>query len=122
MFNFGKIRHKNGSFFTNDIRLDRAKTIKIFGEDGTVMGLPFSIPSKEALISDQWRRGELEIDIFMWYLFQNGLRFLLLKFILKVLHDYKVAPLQLAPNAWRILGAFYIGCRILGIILTSRQC
>ena len=48
------------------------------------------------------------------------MRFLLPGFILEELHDYDMAPSQLAPNARRILGAFYIGCRILGVMSTSR--
>ena len=41
-------------------------------------------------------------------------------FVLELLHDYGVAPSQLASNAWRILGAFYLRCRILGVMPTSR--
>ena len=52
MSNFGKIHHKNGSYLADDIRLNCAETIKVFGEDGTMLGLLFSFPSKEARISD----------------------------------------------------------------------
>ena len=48
MSNFGKIRQKDGSYLADNICLDRAKTIKVFGEDDTVMGLPFSVPDVEA--------------------------------------------------------------------------
>ena len=65
-------------------------------------------------------KGESQTGHFHVVSFQNELRFPLLGFILEVLHDYDVALSQLAPNAWRILGAFYIGCCILGIMLTSR--
>ena len=51
---------------------------------------------------------------------QNRLRFPFFGFVLELLYDYGVAPSKLAPNAWRIVGAFYLGCRILGIMLTSR--
>ena len=51
---------------------------------------------------------------------QNGLRFSLPGFVLELLYDYGVAPSQLAPNAWRIITAFYIGCHIIGITSTSR--
>ena len=51
---------------------------------------------------------------------QNGLRFPLPGFVLELLHDYGVAPSQLAPNAWRIITAFYIGCHIIGVPPTSR--
>ena len=42
---------------------------------------------------------------------ENGLRFPLLDFVIEVLNDYEVALYQLASNAWRIFGAFYIGCK-----------
>ena len=50
---------------------------------------------------------------------QNGLRFSLSGFVLELLYDYDIAPSQLAPNAWRILGAFYLGCHIMGVVLTN---
>ena len=40
--------------------------------------------------------------------------------MLELLYDYDITPSQLAPNAWRILGAFYLGCHILGVMSTSR--
>ena len=40
--------------------------------------------------------------------------------MLELLFDYGVVPSQLASNAWRILGAFYIKYRILGVMPTSR--
>ena len=52
MFNFGKIRCNNGSYLMDDIRLDRVKTIKVFGESGTLMGLSFLVLAKKARISD----------------------------------------------------------------------
>ena len=51
---------------------------------------------------------------------QNGLRFPLSRFVLELLHDYGVAPSQLALNAWRIVVAFYIRCHIIGVTPTSR--
>ena len=48
MSNFEKIRQKDGSYLADDIYLDRAKTIKVFGEDDTVMGLLFSVPDVKA--------------------------------------------------------------------------
>ena len=51
---------------------------------------------------------------------QNGLRFPLPGFVLELLFDYDIAPSQLAPNAWRILGAFYLGCHVIGVVSTSR--
>ena len=64
MSNFGKIRHKNDSFLADDIRLDRAETIKVFGEDDTIMGLSFLVPCEEARINDQWRKGESQTRHF----------------------------------------------------------
>ena len=37
-----------------------------------------------------------------------------------MLHDYDIAPSQLASNAWRILGVFYLSCRIISAMWTSR--
>ena len=51
---------------------------------------------------------------------QNGLRFPLSGFVLELLHDYSVAPSQLALNAWSIVEFFYLGCRILRVMSTSR--
>ena len=51
---------------------------------------------------------------------QNGLRFPLPGFVLELLFDYDIAPSQLVPNAWRILGAFYLGCHVIGVMPTSR--
>ena len=51
---------------------------------------------------------------------QNGLRFPLFGFVLELLHDYGVAPSQLAPNTWRLVTAFYIGCHIIGVTPTNR--
>ena len=47
MSNFGKIHHKDGSYLTNDIHLDCAETIKVFGEDNTVMGLRSQFPARK---------------------------------------------------------------------------
>ena len=52
---------------------------------------------------------------------ENGLRFPLSDFIIEVLNDYRVAPSQLAPNTWRILGAFFLGYRKKEITATNRQ-
>ena len=52
MFGFDRIRHKNGAYFADDIRLDREENIKVFGENGTLMGLEFIVLGGEACISD----------------------------------------------------------------------
>ena len=53
MSNLCKIHRKDGSYLVDDIRLDHAETIKVVGEDGIVIGLPFSVPDNEAQINDQ---------------------------------------------------------------------
>ena len=53
MVNFSKIRHGDSSFLANDIRLDWEETIKVYGENGTLIGFSFSIPSEKLCISDQ---------------------------------------------------------------------
>ena len=71
MSNFGKIHRKNGSFLADDIHLDRAETIKVVGEEGTINGLQFSVPDEKAWISDQWRRGESQTRHFHVMSLQN---------------------------------------------------
>ena len=73
---------------------------------------------RHVLVTDGGR-GESQNSHFHVVSLQNKLRFPLLAFILELLFDYDIAPSQLAPNAWRILGAFYLGCRILGVMPTS---
>ena len=64
-------------------------------------GLEFTVPGKEARITDHWRGdGEAQTGHFHVILLQNGLRFPLPGFVLELLHDYGVAPSQLAQNAW----------------------
>ena len=119
--NFGKIRRKNGTFLADDICLNRVETIKVASEDGAKNGLEFIVPRSDAWINDQWKEvGKSKTGHFHVISLQNGLRFPLPRFVLELLNDYGVGPSQLASNAWRIVGAFYLGCRILGIMLTSR--
>ena len=119
---FAKIHRKNGSFYAGDIRLDPFETIRVVGEaEGVRDGLEFTVLGKEARITDHWRGdGEAQTGHFHVISLQNGLRFPLPGFVLELLHDYGVAPSQLAPNAWRIIAAFYIGCHIIGVAPTSR--
>ena len=121
MSDFGKIRRRNGSFLAGDIFLDRLETIRVAGrDDGTVNGLEF-ILSSESRITDHWRGWvESQTSHFHVIFLQNGLRFPLFGFVLELLYDYDIAHSQLAPNAWRILWAFYLGCHILGIVPTCR--
>ena len=102
------------------IRLDRVETIKVVSEESTVNGLEFIVPDDEVRISDQWRKGESQTRHFHVVSLQNRLRFPFFGFVLELLHDYSITPSQLAPNAWRILGAFYLGCRSLEVMLTSQ--
>ena len=59
MSDFDRIRHKNGAYFVDNIRLDREENIKAFGENDTLMWLEFIVLGGEAHISDSWRREEL---------------------------------------------------------------
>ena len=53
---FAKIRRKNGSFYAGDILLDPFETIKVVGgEEGVRDGLQFTVPDREARITDHWR-------------------------------------------------------------------
>ena len=53
---FVKIRRKNDSFYAGDIRLDPFETIRVVGEaEGMRDGLVFTVPWKEARITDHWR-------------------------------------------------------------------
>ena len=65
MSNLKKIRRSNGSFLADDIHSNRAETIKVVDEKGTVNGLQFIVYGEEALISDQWRKGNHKSGIFM---------------------------------------------------------
>ena len=119
--NFSKIR-KNGVFLASEIPLDRFETIRaVEGEEGDRNGLAFIVSCNEARITDHWRgkKGDSQISHFHVVTLYNGLRFSLPGFVLKFLHDYGVAPTQLAPNAWRILAAFYLGCHVIGVAPTS---
>ena len=58
MSGFDRIHRKNGFYFADDTRLDRKENIKVFGENGTLMGLEFIVPGEEARISDSWRKIE----------------------------------------------------------------
>ena len=121
---FDKVRRKNGSFYAGDIRLNPFETIRVVGEAEEVRdGLEFTVPGKEARITNFWRGdgvSEAQTGHFHVISLQNGLRFPLPGFVLELLHDYGVAPSQLAPNAWRIIVAFYLGCHIIGVTPTSR--
>ena len=52
MFGFDRIHCQNNSYFVDDIRLDREESIKVFGENGTLMGLEFIVSDGEARISE----------------------------------------------------------------------
>ena len=101
-FSFAKIHRRNGSFYADDILLDPFETIRVVGEaEGVRDGLEFTVLGKEARITDHWRGdGEAQTGHFHVISLQNGLRFPLSGFVLEFLHDYGVAPSQLAPNAW----------------------
>ena len=93
---FDKVRRKNGSFYAGDIRLDPFETIRVVGEaEGVRDGLEFTVPGREARITDFWRGdgvSEAQTGHFHVISLQNGLRFPLSGFVLELLHDYGVAP------------------------------
>ena len=72
---FAKIRRKNGSFYTGDIRLDPFETIRVVGETERVRdGLEFTVLGKEARITNHWRGdGEAQTGHFHVISLQNGL-------------------------------------------------
>ena len=122
--NFTKVRRKNDSFYAGDILLNPFETIRVIGgENEERNGLQFTVPSREARITNRWRGdadSEAQTDHFHVISLQNGLRFPLSGFVLELLHNYGVAPSQLASNAWRIIATFYIGCHIIGVTPISR--
>ena len=84
-------------------------------------GLEFIVPGSDVRVTDHWREnGEVQTSHFHVISLQNGLRFLLFEFVLEFLHDYGVAPSQLASNVWQIIATFYLGCHIIGVTSTSR--
>ena len=119
---FAKVR-KNGVFLAGEIRLDRLETIRVAGdEEGNVNGLNFTVPNPKARITDHWRGTKeplTQTGHFHVISLYNGLRFPLPGFILELLHHYDIAFSQLAPNAWRILAVFYLGCHTVGVAPTS---
>ena len=92
MANFSRIRRDDGSFLVDDIPFDCEETIKIYGEDGTLMGLLFSVPGKGTCISEYWTKEESQMGHFHIMSLWNGFRFPLSSFILEVLNDYGIAP------------------------------
>ena len=53
---FTKIHLKNGSFYAGNILLDPFETIRVVGEaEGVNDGLEFTVPGKEAWITDHWK-------------------------------------------------------------------
>ena len=108
---------------SSEILLDCFETIRaVEGEEGDRNGLAFIVPCNEVWITEHWRgkKGDSQTDHFYVVSLYNGLRFPLFGFVLKLFHDYGVTPSQLAPNAWRILATFYLGCHVIGVAPTSR--
>ena len=51
---------------------------------------------------------------------KSGMRFSLPDVILEILNEYRIAPSQLVPNSWRILVAFFLGCKSMAVDPYSR--
>ena len=73
-----------------------------------LFGFDFDLPPKGAQISKVNEEHGVKNGYFCMVAFDYGLRFPLS--ILNVLKDYGIVPLQLVPNSWRIVGAFFLGC------------
>ena len=93
---FAKIRCKNGSFYAGDILLDPFETIRVVGgEEGVRDGLQFTVPGREARITDHWRgdtNSEAQTGHFHVISLHNGLRFPLSGFVLELFYDYGMVP------------------------------
>ena len=94
--NFTKVCHKNDSFYAGDILLDSFETIRVVGGEERVRdGLQFTVPSREARITDHWRgnaNSEAQTGHFHVISLHNGLRFPFPGFVFELLYDYGVAP------------------------------
>ena len=64
MADFIRICRDDGLFLVDEIPFDRENTIKVYGENGTLMGLPFFIPGEGMCISEYWRRGKAQMGHF----------------------------------------------------------
>ena len=91
MVDFGRICRDDGSFMVYCIDLDRSSIVKVFGENGTLTGLPFFVSEKGTSISECWTRGEAQIGHFYTMSLQLALRFPFIGFILEMLNDYGIA-------------------------------
>ena len=72
-------------------------------------GLEYEVSEEGFLVSDSRIVGGVEEGYFYVVTFTYGFRFPFLNFIMKVLRVYNIAPSQLHPNYWEILGSFFIG-------------
>ena len=52
MNDFGRICRDDGSFMADYIRLDCLNIARVFGENDTLIGLPFSIPDEGTCINE----------------------------------------------------------------------
>ena len=98
MANLANIRDSDGQL-ANRIALDYHATHLIVGNSGTIHGLLFDLPSSGAQISKVRKENDMREDYFHVSFLAFGFIFLLTRFILKVLNEYRIAPSQLAPNS-----------------------
>ena len=107
-------------FRSNRICLDQYAMFLTVGRFGVIHVLASKLPSLEAHIS--WtREGDgVEEGCFHLASLVGGFRFPFPDFILKLLNKYGIAPSQLAPNSWKILVTFYLGCKAMLVIPHSR--
>ena len=114
------VRDRNGFLVDREL-FDRAGTESVVGDEGVIHGVEFSLPPAGSQISDTVEIENMSVEgNFYLASLDAGLRFPLPEFMIGVLADYNIAPSQLAPNSWRILSTFYIGCRMTQVEPTSR--
>ena len=96
--------------------MDLHATVLNLGVVRVVNGLEFKLPLASAQISRVRVQNGVVKGYFYVVALDSEMRFPLPEFMVGVLADYA----QLVPNSWRILTAFYIGCRRILAYPTSR--
>ena len=61
---FSMIRHIDGSFLADNIPFDLEETIKVYGEDGTLIGLLFSVLGERTCINEYQKKKKAQMGHF----------------------------------------------------------